>query len=36
MDFSDRERLTEYLKEQKFQPKVVPWRVSHAAKSVLL
>ena len=36
MDSSDREGFTEYLKEQKFEPKVVPWRVSQAAKSAQL
>ncbi len=34
MDFSDREGFTEYLKEQKFEPKVVPWMVTWVAEFV--
>lgn len=34
LDFSDRQEFTEYLKEQNFEPKVVRWRVSQAAKSL--
>ena len=34
MDFSDRQQFTEYLKEQKFEPKVVPWMVTWVAEFV--